>query len=146
MNQLMQKIDNLSGKIDSLSGQIQSLSSQLDSMHNSINNSGNSGTATNSGSNTGGNSGSNTGTASIFLSNATVRAGSSVDFNGRGFGIEEPVTVTMNGNQVASAHADGGGNFSTGSISVGHNLGTQTYNFRGMNSGKNTSATITVIP
>jgi hypothetical protein len=80
----------------------------------------------------------------ISPTNVTVRAGTSVDFNGRGFGIEEPVSVTMNGISMTTAHADGGGNFSTGSLSVPMGTGSQTYMFTGMNSGIMGSATINV--
>jgi hypothetical protein len=67
-----------------------------------------------------------------------------VDFSGRNFGHEETVTISRNGSQVGSAHADGGGNFSTGSMSIPSAAGTYTYAFTGSNSGKSASSTITV--
>jgi hypothetical protein len=84
--------------------------------------------------------------ATIEPANQTVRGGSSIDFGGRHFGIEEPVEVTSNGQVITTTHADGGGNFSTGSLSVPSVPGTKTYTFRGLNSGITVSQNITITP
>ena len=87
-----------------------------------------------------------TSTGQIDQNGQTVRAGTTIDFSGRNFGHEESVIVSLNGAIVATAHADGGGNFSTGSLSVPTTVGTYTYTFTGQTSGITGSATITVIP
>lgn len=87
------------------------------------------------------------GTPTIGPQNATVRAGTSMDFEGRNFAPNEPVTVSLNGQTVTTAQADGGGNFSTGSLPVSSNAsGTLTYTFTGQNSGTVLTGTITVTP
>lgn len=75
----------------------------------------------------------------------SVRAGTSIDFGGHSFNTEETVTITLNGQFVARAHADGGGNFSTGSLGVPSTAGTYTYHFAG-SKGSSTNATITLTP
>ena len=74
----------------------------------------------------------------------TGRAGGSIDFGGRHFGHEETVLVTQGATTVASAHADGGGNFSTGSLRLPTTAGTYTYSFRGQNSGIIGTAIVTL--
>ena len=75
-----------------------------------------------------------------------VREGTSIDFGGRNFGANEPVTVTVDGATVATAHTDDGGNFTTGSLPVPMTTGTKTYTFTGSNSGITLSETVTVTP
>jgi hypothetical protein len=75
-----------------------------------------------------------------------VRAGTSVDFTGRNWGTNEQVRVTDNGSVVTTAQADGGGNFSTGSLPVTNATGTQTYVFTGLTSGFTNTVTLTVTP
>jgi hypothetical protein len=83
----------------------------------------------------------------IMPQNATARAGTSIDFNGRGFWYDEPVIVTgNNGDTTVTARADSQGNFSTGSMPVRTSTGTQTFTFTGSWSGKVGTATVTVIP
>ncbi|HZT34586.1 MAG TPA: hypothetical protein VFA15_01600, partial [Nitrososphaera sp.] len=73
--------------------------------------------------------------------------GTTVDFTGSGFWHEEPVMVMNNGQTIATAHADGGGNFSTGSLPVTGNAGaSETYTFIGSWSGITGSATVNVTP
>jgi hypothetical protein len=84
------------------------------------------------------------GTASISPASQTLSRGQSLDFSGHNFGHEESVLVTQGGNTVTTAHADGGGNFSTGSISVPSSAGTYTFTFTGQSSGFSASSTITV--
>ena len=83
-------------------------------------------------------------TPTITPASATVAPGDHIDFGGRGFGIEENVTITLNGTSVGNAHADGGGNFSTGSITVPTTPGTYTYTFTGSTSNTPVTSTITV--
>ncbi len=88
-----------------------------------------------------------TSSATIQASSQTVREGTSVDFNGKSWGIEENVAVTdSNRNLIAIAHADGGGNSSTGSIHVPMTIGDQMYTFRGSNSGIVLTSTVHVGP
>ncbi|HUZ93271.1 MAG TPA: Ig-like domain-containing protein [Candidatus Paceibacterota bacterium] len=75
-----------------------------------------------------------------------VRARTTVDFGGRNFGANEPVLVTSNGATVTTAHADDGGNFTTGSLPAPATPGIQTYTFTGEHSGITLSETLTVIP
>lgn len=82
--------------------------------------------------------------ARIDRPDRSVRPGEHLDFVGREFGREEDVTVTLNGEVVRTAHADGGGNFSTGSIAAPDVSGTYTYEFTGVDSGAQVSATVTV--
>jgi hypothetical protein len=85
-----------------------------------------------------------TGTAMIDQNGSTIAAGSSVDLSGRNFGHEENVTVSLNGTTLATAHADGGGNFSTGSIPGPTIPGMYVYHFVGQNSGISATASVTV--
>lgn len=84
-----------------------------------------------------------TGNARVDQNGQSFSAGGAIDFGGRGFNHEENVSVTLNGMQVATAHADGGGNFSTGSLRVPSTPGTYTYLFTGA-MGDSATATITV--
>ncbi len=95
-----------------------------------------------------GSTGSSGGTTStphaiITPSTATARAGTSIDFTGSNFDHEQTVTIKVNGTTLSSAHADGGGNFSTGSLSVTSTPGTYTYSFTDT-SGASASATVQV--
>ncbi|HEV8666229.1 MAG TPA: hypothetical protein VN665_00060 [Candidatus Paceibacterota bacterium] len=76
----------------------------------------------------------------------TVQPGASVDFTGHNFGHEETVLITRDGAAVSSAHADGGGNFSTGSISMPNANGTYVFTFDGQNSGIMGTSTIQIGP
>ena len=84
--------------------------------------------------------------AAIDQNGETVEAGRSINFLGHNFGREENVTVASGGVTLKTVHADGGGNFSTGSMSVSNTPGTYTYTFTGAGSGRSASATITVTP
>lgn len=84
------------------------------------------------------------GTPTIDQNGQTVSAGSTIDFGGHGFAREEEVRITLNGQRIANAHADGGGNFSTGSLRVPTAAGTYTYVFTGQRVGDTANATITV--
>ncbi|MDB5244568.1 MAG: hypothetical protein JWN18_438 [Parcubacteria group bacterium] len=81
----------------------------------------------------------------VDQSGHTYRAGGTIDFNGRNFGHEETVTITLNGQTVRTAHADGGGNFSTGSMTLPGTIGEYLYIFRGENSGDVLSVPIHLI-
>ena len=94
--------------------------------------------------NGGNNNGGTTGASSLTPSSGTYTMNGSVDFNGRNFGREEDITIMRDGSVIGHAHADGGGNFSTGSMSVPGTAGTYTYTFTGANSGIMQSATVTV--
>jgi hypothetical protein len=67
-----------------------------------------------------------------------------VDFNGRDFPHEEDVNVYDNGVWVSKAHADGGGNFTTGSLTMPSAAGTYTFTFVGATTGAEMSSTIIV--
>lgn len=82
--------------------------------------------------------------STLTPSSQTVPGGHHVDFNGRNFGHEETVRIMLNGTEIGTAHADGGGNFSTGSLSIPQNAGTYTYIFTGANSGISQTSTFTV--
>ncbi len=84
-----------------------------------------------------------TSSGTLDQSNITVGAGGTLNFGGRGFPREENITITLNGSHVATVHADGGGNFSTGSLTAPTTPGTYTYVFTG-STGDVTSATVTV--
>jgi hypothetical protein len=83
------------------------------------------------------------GTPSIDQANTSVMAGGAIDFVGRNFGHEQDITITMGGQTVGHAHADGGGNFSTGSMQAPSSAGTYTYTFSDQ-SGGSATATLTV--
>ncbi len=118
----------------------------------SVGGSGGTDTSTTTGSTTpmGGGSTGTSGTGSSPVSatvtppTLTARAGTNVDFNGRNFGHEETVLIVANGQPAGSAHADGGGNFSTGSLSVSTVPGTYNYVFTGMTSGSSANVTVVV--
>jgi hypothetical protein len=94
--------------------------------------------------------GNNTGAATtsqwikITPENSSSRAGTNIDFNGRGFWADEQVTITMDGQLIGSARADSQGNFSTGSITVPRSSGSYTYTFRGDWSGMMGTASVNV--
>lgn len=95
--------------------------------------------------NNGGGNGTTTppviGPAYIDQDGHSYQAGGQIDFGGHGFLHEENVAVMLNGQQVGSAHADGGGNFSTGSMTLPTTPGTYTYQFIGKK-GDSAHATI----
>ncbi len=86
------------------------------------------------------------GKATLSPATATVPAGghSIIDFNGRNFGHEETIVIKLNGNQIRAAHADGGGNFSTGSMVMPSAPGVYTFTFIGQNSGIWFNSVVTV--
>lgn len=84
------------------------------------------------------------GPLSVTAGNSSVRAGSSVNFGGRNFGSEESVSIMLNGAQVGTAHADGSGNFSTGSMSAPTTPGMYVYTLKGAVSGATGTVTINV--
>ncbi len=77
-------------------------------------------------------------------SSQTVSAGEHVDFNGRNFPHEEDINVYQNGVLAGKAHADGGGNFTTGSMTMPGTSGTYAYTFVGATTGVSMSSTIIV--
>lgn len=83
------------------------------------------------------------GSPSIDNPNATVAAGGAIDFTGRNFGHEQSITIARDGSVVGYAHADGGGNFSTGSMSAPSGAGSYAYTFTD-ESGHSAAATLTV--
>ncbi len=124
LGDLIVRLEGLQISFPNFIGQIQDFINQL----------------TNMGTPPGGNGG-NMASGTIDQNGQTYTAGGSIDFGGRHFNHEEKVTVTLNGQTVATAHADGGGNFSTGRVSLPSTPGTYTYSFMGA-SGDNATATI----
>ena len=95
----------------------------------------------------GGNGGSTGGAgsangATLVPVSMTVSAGQHVDFNGRNFPHETNITITNSGAFAGTAHADGGGNFTTGSLVMPSTPGSYTFTFTG--GGTTMSSTITV--
>lgn len=133
ISDLQNQVTILQGDINSLQARLNTIWAELSALLNG-----------NTGGNTGGTG--NTAAASLTPSTVTVSAGSNsvVDFNGRNFGHEETVTISRDGVQVGSVHADGGGNFSTGSMSLPTTAGTYTYTFAGATSGTSLTSTVTV--
>ncbi|MDB5225737.1 MAG: hypothetical protein JWL87_689 [Candidatus Adlerbacteria bacterium] len=82
--------------------------------------------------------------ASVDQNGSTVRAGGHLDFVGRNFGHEQDVAISLGGSVIRTVHADGGGNFSTGSMTAPATPGTYQYEFK--DSGHTVIATITVVP
>ena len=106
---------------------------------------------TGNGGNTGGTGGTGTSTppsssftGTISPTNTTVPAGERLDFNGRNFSHETDVKITLNGKMVGSVHADGGGNFSTGSIMAPTADGVYTYIFSEVGTSNTLNSVITV--
>ncbi len=131
--------------LDQLQSELTALEAELAALFSHFGLSWN-GTTIGGGSGSGNTGGAGTsGAAMIEQNGESVRAGTSLDFSGRNFNHEEQVTVLMNGTTVATAHADGGGNFSTGSFSAPTTPGTYTYTFSGQN-GDSASASVTVTP
>ncbi|HEV8666751.1 MAG TPA: fibronectin type III domain-containing protein [Candidatus Paceibacterota bacterium] len=85
----------------------------------------------------------NTSSGTLDQTNITTSAGGTLNFGGRGFPREENITISLNGTTVATVHADGGGNFSSGSLTAPATAGTYTYVFTG-STGDVTHATVTV--
>lgn len=85
------------------------------------------------------------GTGILDQNGITLTAGHSIDLVGHNFGHEESVLITLGSTTVATAHADGGGNFSTGSFAGPTSPGTYTYTATGQTSGITANATITVV-
>jgi hypothetical protein len=96
----------------------------------------------------GGTTGSSTpgtsGGAMIDQNNFSAGVGSSMDFSGRNFGREEVVNIMLNGSTIGTAHADGGGNFSTGSLQLPLTPGMYTYTFMGQSSGMSAKSVVTI--
>jgi hypothetical protein len=123
-----------SATLDMLIAQLRDLASRFPDYFNAIAafisqllNGSSSGTATSTATSTTG----MTGGAYIDQNGGSARAGESIDFGGHGFMHEEQIAVTTGGVLIATAHADGGGNFSTGSLRVPNIPGTYTYLFTG---------------
>ncbi|MDB5188299.1 MAG: hypothetical protein JWO50_819 [Candidatus Kaiserbacteria bacterium] len=83
-------------------------------------------------------------TGMVSPADTSVHIGGGLNFGGSQFGHEESVLVTLNGATVTQAHADGGGNFSTGSLNAPWTPGVYTYTFKGLTSNILGSATVTV--
>lgn len=138
-------IDELRSRVTDLENQVAALQASVQHLADQIQHGGGDGD-TGGGDDTGGDTGTSTpGTATVTPSGITIMAGSIVDFNGRGFGHEENVRVTMDGNTVTTAHADGGGNFSTGALAAPWTAGPLTYTFTGLESGRTATASVTVM-
>lgn len=134
---LQNQINALWAAINSLQNQLNGLVSQVNALIAG------GGTGTSTGSSTG--STGNTGSATVNPI-GSVPPGGTIDLGGRNFGHEESVQITLNGALVAMAHADGGGNFTTGSLRAPSTPGTYTYTFRGLTSGITLTGTLTVTP
>ncbi len=130
MAQLMDTISSLKSEIVTLTAKVASLMGM--------------GGGNGGGSGTGTTTATTTVTTSIPSSSQTVSPGEHVDYNGRNFGREEIVNIMLNGEQVGTAYADGGGNFSTGSLNAPTTPGTYTYTFIGTTSNVQQSTTIMV--
>jgi hypothetical protein len=129
-------IDALEGLKNTLMNMINFLDDKIDQLLDAIGEDDN-----------GNGNGNENGEASISPSSPEIREGTNVDFTGRNFGIEEDVEVKRGSTVVRISHADNEGNFSTGSITVAGDAGdTETYTFRGLESGKTVTATIEIIP
>ncbi len=102
--------------------------------------------------NNGGNSGNTTGSTTpmsnfqgtVTTGSTMVKPGQHLDFTGHNFTHETDVQVSVNGVMQAKTHADGGGNFSTGSIIGPEKEGTYTYVFSEMGSSNKVSVMVTV--
>jgi hypothetical protein len=79
----------------------------------------------------GNNGGGSTTGATLVPMTMTVTPGQHVDFNGRDFPHETDILVTNNGAVAGHAHADGGGNFTTGSMVMPMTPGVYTFVFSG---------------
>ena len=126
---LQDAIDTLQQQLDALAARVSSLEAQVAAL---ISGSGGSGTTT-----------PPSGPAYIDQDGHTYQAGGQIDFGGHSFMHEENVAVMLGGQQVGSAHADGGGNFSTGSMTLPTPPRTYTYTFNGQK-GDSAQATIRI--
>jgi hypothetical protein len=139
--------DQIQNLINILNGLINFLEQQVTNLQNLLNNGGNNNNG--GGNDNGGGTGTTTpsGTAMIDFNNKTARAGTTVDWGGRNFCPEEDVTVQVGSTTVETAHADNGGNFSTGSLPVPNTPNTtETFNFRGARCGDTATATLNITP
>lgn len=145
-----QQIAALQAKIDLFEMKIAQLEAELDQLRAELDAIDGNGTTTNPGGNGTTTPGTGTGTTSpgvtMYPQSATVRAGTSIDFNGRGFWPDEQIYVMENGIIVATARADGGGNWSTGSLPVGTATGSYAVKFVGASSNLVGWSTVTVVP
>lgn len=128
--------------IDELQGEVSTLQSRLNDFQDMINALWQKIQMLVSG-NTGNNGGSNSSQAEVTPRDVTLKGGSSIDWSGRGFEREQNVSIRLNDQTIATAHADGGGNFSTGSVSLPIIPGAYTYVFSTSN-GDMTSSTVTI--
>ncbi|MDE2041105.1 MAG: hypothetical protein KGI59_01825 [Patescibacteria group bacterium] len=138
------EIQNLQNEINSLDSTVATMQSQIAALMSEQSAAGSS-TATSTATSSGVGSSASAIAATVSPSSWNIPAGGHVDFNGREFGMNESVVVIQDGNQVATARADSGGNFSTGSLTMPLNPGNYTYSFIGTNSGKTALVTITVM-
>lgn len=84
------------------------------------------------------------GSPSIDNNGSTIAPMGHLDFVGRNFGADEEVRLTLSGSTLRTLRADGGGNFSTGSMTGPTSPGTYTFVFTGLTSGRTANSTITV--
>lgn len=140
----------LSGLVAELQARVATLEGVLNSLQAQVANLINGNSSGGTGSNNGGTStGTSTSTSMATISpesGTSVRAGTSIDLGGRNFWPDEQVKVMNNGDLITTARADGGGNFTTGSLPVSRTTGTQTYTLVGVESGISRSTNITVTP
>jgi hypothetical protein len=125
----------LEERVEELEGIILWLQQQITLLLQRLGSGGGNGTATTTPPTAGG--------AMIEQHGKTYAAGSSIDFSGRYFMPNQNVIVSLNGQTLRTAYADGGGNFTTGSMSLPSTAGTYTYHFAG-SKGDSVNATITV--
>lgn len=92
----------------------------------------------------GGGNNSTSGPMSLSPTSATIRAGQTLDFRGSNFPHEEDISIYQGTTLIGRAHADGGGNFTTGSITIPSTPGIYTYSFVGSPSNAQMTSTITV--
>ncbi len=88
--------------------------------------------------------GGNHGEETLTPSSATVHSDQHIDFNGRNFPHETDIIITRDGTLVGHAHADGGGNYTTGSMTMPTAPGTYVFTFTPVSGGTPMTSTITV--
>lgn len=75
---------------------------------------------------------------------ATVFSGQHIDFTGHHFPHEADIVITLAGVVVGHAHADGGGNYTTGSLTMPTAPGVYVFTFTPTSGGTPMTSTITV--
>ena len=146
LDRLINALERLMGAFPAFQSQIQDFIDQLQDDDNGDGDGNGDGNGNGDGDGDGNGDGDgDNGTASVDQDGMTVQAGTGIDFAGRGFGPEEQVRITLDGDLIGTGFTNLAGSFTSGSLSVPDEPGTYTYTFVGQETGRTATATLTLV-